>query len=132
MFKKTVAAITILYALFACCAIVHADENSAHRDDRLIRLAGKIEGGTIHTIEILWISPFANFRSTITPDQLDKLYFRKVAFRNRPGKIASAELSDALKGTVLSNVDSSVEGDVRWAIKFYEKNEATPTASIYL
>jgi len=99
---------------------------------QLLALSDKLQANGIQKVEILWMSPSAESRNTITPDVLDKLYFRKAIVLASHAPVQFEGLALAVNATTLSEMNPQSEGDVRWAIKFYGKRRAVPEVSIYL
>lgn len=117
--------------LMSCTSGLCANNNVTDGKIRLYPLIEKLQLGEIKEIEILWMDPSAESRNTVTPEVLDKLYFRKLAIKKLSNGTRTS-LTEAVRATLLTKIDPTAEGDVRWAIKFYERRNGPPTFSIYL
>ena len=124
--------ICTLFALLVCregiCNEVKIDDGKMH----LNGIVKKLQANKVKRVEILWRDPSAESRSTITPDILEKLYFRKLVIRDLQKYPNTKNLIKAVQATSLSKMDPEAEGDVRWAIKFYEDHQKNPASAIYL
>lgn len=107
-------------------------KNITDGQSRLQSLLDKLREREIRSVEILWMDPTAESRATITPEILDKIYFRKLMIRKLSGDPAEQGLIESVRISRLRKADSKAEGDVRWAIKFYARENAAPVVSIYL
>lgn len=99
---------------------------------RLHSLFEKLREREIKSVEILWMDPTTESRATITPQVLDQTYFRKLMIRKLRGDKLEKSVTESVRTTFLTKMDPNAEGDVRWAIKFYEDGKSAPAVSIYL
>jgi hypothetical protein len=122
----------LLTSLTLCGPGMCNDGKNVDGQKRLNSVVEKLRARTITSVHILWMDPTAESRATITPEMLEKIYFRKLAIRDFAKDRLQEGLTEAVQKTSFTEVDPNVEGDVRWAIKFYQHGQRAPVDSIYL
>jgi hypothetical protein len=122
----------ILVTFLLTGSLLAAEATTGKGETALKILGAEGLSGRVQYVEVLWCNPSAESRSTITPELLDKTYFRKVLITRFSQNVMAKELLYAIQKTSLGRLDSTSDGDVRWAIKFYERKSNSPFAEIYL
>ena len=100
--------------------------------DQLDDLLVDLRGHNINTIEVIWLNPNAESRSTITPEMLDRLFSRKLEVRHFETDPLEGTLIAAFKSTSIQKFDQTSEGDVRWGVKFFASGRKNPVLSLYV
>ncbi|MDY7540782.1 hypothetical protein QN395_21125 [Undibacterium sp. RTI2.2] len=96
------------------------------------KLTSYIREHRVKSVEIIWINPTTEFRQTVSPMDIEKLFDRKLIIRRLWGDALEKSLLAAIKSTTFFKPDDKFEIDIRWGVKFFDEKSDVPIASIFV